>query len=116
MKILIVTFALFFSYSFAWSNPEDLKPTIVIEVENLTPEIFKELALNSLEDSKIEIIEACVPAKVIYIKYSGILDESGVLEIKNFFSNPSSSGNVKLLLDHSLEDFTDKCLSARLGN
>lgn len=116
MKLIIVAFSLSLCYAFTPANFTLVNSKVVVEIESLNPDLFKEYMLNSLEDSKIEILEACVPAKVIYVNYSGLLDESGRQELLNFFEQPSVSSSVKLLLEDTLEDFTEKCQAARLGN
>ncbi|MFK7757581.1 MAG: hypothetical protein AB8B53_11690 [Flavobacteriales bacterium] len=116
MKVLIVAISLISSFTLTSSAVSNINSNVVIEIQALTPELFKEYMLKSLENSNIEILEACVPANVIYIMYSGNLNDSGLLEIKDFFNPPSSNIQVNLLLNDDLEDFTNKCLAARLGN
>ncbi len=116
MKVLIVAISLFSLFGFN-ANPLVLDSTnVVIEVQSLTPDVFKGFMLKSLDHNKIEIIEACVPAEVIYIRYDGQLDGQAQEDIIEFFSSPILNSEVNLLLEESLEDFTQKCLAARLGN
>ena len=87
---------------------------IIVEVENLTPDLFRSYMLSSLENTEIEILESCVPAKLISITYNGNSNETEETVLQ-YFSQFQNSGSVKILNDYTMIEFTNKCQQARLG-
>lgn len=106
----ILVFFLFLNFSSL--SPSD---QLFIEIENLSPSLYKDYILESLDNNQLEITEACVPAKVLCVKYTGNSEGSSLNIIKNFFSDHPQSGTVNILSNFNMEDFQDKCSNARLG-
>lgn len=106
----ILVSLLFFNFS---SLP--IEDHFFVEIENLTPSLYKDYVIESLSNNEVEISEACVPAKVLSVKYTGETTNSSLNTIKDFFSQHPQSGEVSILTNFQLEDFQNKCANARLG-
>ncbi|MEZ7886868.1 MAG: hypothetical protein ACI8QW_000835 [Saprospiraceae bacterium] len=112
--IIFIPFLLVSLLLISFSHPFNGEVRI-IEIENLNPELFKDYMLSSLENSDIEIIEACVPAKLICAKFTGETTSDETEVIVNFFKQLANSGEVKNLTNYSMTDFQERCGRARLG-
>ncbi len=115
IKAFLSTLTLVVSLLFLNFTSIDNDTPLFVQVENLSPELFKGYLLGSLENEEIEIVETCVPARVLCVKHTGNSEIEGAQIVKEFFMQNNQSGKVEILTDCDMEEFQNKCANARLG-
>lgn len=113
-SIIFIPFLLLSLLLLSFSHPFN-QEVVIIEIEHLNPDLFKDYMLLSLENSDLEIIEACVPGNIICAKYTGPENSNESQILTNFFSNASNPGEVKILTNYTMTDFQERCGRARIG-
>ena len=113
-SIIFIPFLLLSLLLLSFSHPFT-QEVIIIEIEHLDPDLFRDYMLLSLENPDLEIIEACVPANIICAKYNGTESSNESEILLDFFSDANNTGEVKILTNYSMTDFQERCGRARLG-
>ena len=85
---------------------------MVLEIEGLTPQSYGEIVKHFRTVDGMEVVEACVPVKLIVVEYD--LTGDAIEAVKESIAHVMGTAEVAQL-NTDLEGFRQQCQAARRG-
>lgn len=86
---------------------------IVVEIGGLTPYTYGDIFKAFEQNSAVEIVRACVPAKVLLIKRSN--SDLTFAELRSLITSASPDAGDVTSTDLDANGFDERCMNARMG-